>query len=177
MLSPFTDCSVGVDQLGISGVDVAPRPVGPGEAVTVKFSGTAADAITAGDATLTLRAIGTVIATEDYDLCADMGIDCPLAAGDSFTGSFEYQVTDDVSQSITVSAEIIFADTAGDELACISADIASYAADRSPNHVSPPFDGTSIAYIIVPPTGWRVSGARAGIVEFGHARRCRLMLI
>jgi len=116
----FTTCDT--DHLGVASIDITPDPVVSGQSVTVAINGTPDKDIADGTAKLTIKAFGVKIAEESFDVCKDMGVSCPLAAGQSMTASVAYTVPGAAPSGVTADAKVEVSGSIG-EISCLDMSI------------------------------------------------------
>jgi C1A family cysteine protease len=116
----FTKCSGVTDKLGITAVDLTPDPPVPGQDLKVQITATPTEAITAGTTSLDIKAFGVKIASLNFDLCKDMGLSCPIAAGKQIVGAVSYTIPSAAPAGITAEADATIKDGAGNELSCFT---------------------------------------------------------
>jgi len=115
---------VSVDHLHISSLTLGPDAPSPGEAVLVSVSGTPDVAIPAGTLTADVYLFGVLIpGSPTFDLCKDVKLTCPLAAGVVINGSVSYVVPSASPKGIDVTLKLPFKDAAKADLGCVQAKV------------------------------------------------------
>lgn len=116
----FSKC--GDDSLHISAVTLDPDPPVVGKTLSVTFSGQAPKTVAITDgaaAQLEVQVFGITIATVNFDVCKDMGVSCPVAAGAPFKGTVTYQIPSAAPASTSATAKVMVKDASGAALSCV----------------------------------------------------------
>lgn len=117
----FKTCAT--DHLRISAVDLSPDPVVAGKPLVVKIKGNPDQTVSGGKVILTVKALGIVITTLEFNTCTDLGVKCPVAAGTPISAQLTYPVPGEAPGGITATAEVNVKDQNNNELSCISLQI------------------------------------------------------
>jgi ML domain len=111
----------GTDHLGISVVDIQPDPVNSGASFTVSVSGSPDQLISSGTLKLDIYLGSKDLYSLSYDICTEVGLTCPIQAGQPFTAS----ITETLPKlpKITVKAVCTAEDSSGQQLTCVQTDV------------------------------------------------------
>merc|ERR1719387_1049549 len=119
----FSVCDDSKNDLGVTEIDV-PDPVKVGIKLQVKFSGTTKVDFSAGKAHVKVLLFGVDVTDLDFDICKDMGVQCPKKAGDKWTGTVTYPIPKlPTPFAATVTIQIEAKDATGKVLSCVSVDV------------------------------------------------------
>jgi len=107
----LADCSASTSpRARISAIDVSPRgPVMVGEPLELRYHGTANTELGQVQLEVSLAALGVVLATQTFDLCAN-GAGCPLSAGQTFSGNLRYTVPSEVPDGFALDLRLVIDD-------------------------------------------------------------------
>jgi cathepsin L len=114
----FAECGK-TQSLGLNSITLNPDPVVTGSNLDVILSGTPSVGINGGTATLKVKYMGVTLLTEDFDLCSDLGVSCPLNAGETLTAKISYPIPG-AAPAVTATAEVDVVDSAGNSLDCVT---------------------------------------------------------
>jgi len=117
----FSVCSGATDHLGVDAVTLSPAAPAGGETLTVTMKGTTDDstAVSSGTAALSIKAFGITIGTVNFDICKDLGVECPVAPKTTWTGKISYNIPSAAPAGITVSVETKITTGVSTQLSCI----------------------------------------------------------
>lgn len=118
----FSECSGSPKKLGIDSVTLNPDPPQPGKDLSVILTGKNGVAVSDGaKAVLSIKMFGVVLAKIPFNVCTQMGITCPVAAGTDWTGKISYPIPSAAPPHVSIQAEVdIYADDGEKtELDCI----------------------------------------------------------
>ena len=120
----FKKCPNTTDKLAVSAVSLSPDPIVPGTNVVVKLSGgPTAVIVSGGKATLSLKLFGVVIFTEDFDICTQFGIKCPVAVGEKWTAQITQAIPKQAPAGAPITTIIDIFDKAGKKLSCLEMEV------------------------------------------------------
>lgn len=119
----FSECAGSPAQFGITGITLNPDSPVPGKDLTVSIAASPKATITGGTASLKVTVLGITIATKNFDVCKDLGVTCPLAAGKAVTGTVTYNIPSAAPKGVKAHAEIDISDTTGKKLDCVGLDL------------------------------------------------------
>ena len=86
----------------------------------VTVSGKTTVPVTDGVVELAAKVAGITVATAKFDICTELGLTCPLKAGDVWTASATYLVPGFSPSGATVGIQLNMKDKAGSQLSCLS---------------------------------------------------------
>merc|ERR1711966_362333 len=100
-------CSFLRAPMGITAVTITPENPIPGQNVTVAFTGTPTQTVSAPtQLVFAVKVYGVKVGHDDFDFCGELGVQCPVAAGTSATWSATYPVPSVAPGGIACTAEV-----------------------------------------------------------------------
>lgn len=103
--------------------DVQIGKIHPGQPLQVKFAGTPTVDIPADDmqVEVSVSVLGFKLGHADLDFCTELpGVKCPIAAGESFSGTLSYTIPEEAPPGIEVETRIEVKDTHSDlQYSCV----------------------------------------------------------
>lgn len=119
----FKSCPDSPGVLHVTALTLNPDPPQLGKSLSVSFSGKTSVNIAAGKADLAVKLHGIKLTSADFNFCTQLGLKCPLTAGDAFTASLSYNLPSaPLPPGLTITVESTFTDAAGKELDCYTLD-------------------------------------------------------
>jgi len=112
----FTTCAT--DKLGVQSLTVNPEPVVVGQNVDVSISGTPKVNVSGGKVTAKVKVLGITVDSQTFDFCNDLGVSCPVSAGEALTAKVTYPVPGDAPGGVTATVEVGVADQNGSKVGC-----------------------------------------------------------
>lgn len=114
----FEVCSGETNKLGITDVTLNPDPVVPGENLSVTVSGKTTVDVTEGSAELDVKFMKIKIFHQTFDICKDLGVSCPIKAGQEWTGKITQPIPKELLKG-KVEVDIKLADDKKADLGCV----------------------------------------------------------
>lgn len=108
------------DLLGIHSVEIQPDPVTTGKPLKVEIKGSPAVDVSGGKAKIEVSVLDIKLIEEEFKLCSDLKVKCPVHKGDSFAATVTQDIPKDAPQINGVSVKITMEDSQGHELSCVS---------------------------------------------------------
>lgn len=119
----FTVCKGTTDTMAVSGFTLSPDPAEKGRDLTVSFTATPKEEFTSGKVAFNAKVFGVELPEMDFDVCKDLGIQCPMKAGVPVTGKITYKIPEEAPAGITADVELKFEDKSGSTLSCIDSKV------------------------------------------------------